>query len=204
MDDSAFITPAVMLFFSVIISWQSLTGGDQGCGGIPRREIFGFELGRNFIFTGFAPSWRCLACWRCAASRWKARLARPCALICDNEIGELPRYRFVARPALGFHDQPDRTSRAPAGWRRRALRLRRSSRPRGLADPGQAIFAVMGHQHVPRAGARRNDLAGVERRGTGHRRLRGLVLGLVIPGFELGRRRGELERGRLAWSRQAR
>src|SRR6202043_2772193 len=42
----AFITLAVqMLFYSVIISWQSLTGGDQGLrGGIPRREIFGFDL----------------------------------------------------------------------------------------------------------------------------------------------------------------
>ena len=46
-DYFAFITLAVqMLFYSVIISWQSLTGGDQGLrGGIPRREIFGFELG---------------------------------------------------------------------------------------------------------------------------------------------------------------
>src|SRR5438445_8813928 len=45
-DYFAFITLAVqMLIFSVIISWQSLTGGDQGLrGGIPRREIFGFEL----------------------------------------------------------------------------------------------------------------------------------------------------------------
>ena len=45
-DYFAFITLAVqMLFYSVIISWQSLTGGDQGLrGGIPRREIFGFEL----------------------------------------------------------------------------------------------------------------------------------------------------------------
>ncbi|HZE92562.1 MAG TPA: branched-chain amino acid ABC transporter permease, partial [Rhizobacter sp.] len=45
-DYFAFITLAVqMLFYSIIISWQSLTGGDQGLrGGIPRREIFGFEL----------------------------------------------------------------------------------------------------------------------------------------------------------------
>jgi len=43
-DYFAFITLAVqMLFYSIIISWQSLTGGDQGLrGGIPRREIFGF------------------------------------------------------------------------------------------------------------------------------------------------------------------
>ena len=45
-DYFAFVTLAFqMLFFSVIISWQSLTGGDQGLrGGIPRREFFGFEL----------------------------------------------------------------------------------------------------------------------------------------------------------------
>ena len=45
-DYFAFITLAFqMLFYSIIISWQSLTGGDQGLrGGIPRREIFGFEL----------------------------------------------------------------------------------------------------------------------------------------------------------------
>src|SRR6202012_4992719 len=45
-DYFAFITLAFqMLFFSIIISWQSLTGGAQGLrGGIPRREIFGFEL----------------------------------------------------------------------------------------------------------------------------------------------------------------
>src|SRR6202000_3029610 len=45
-DYFAFITLAVqMLFFSVIISWQSLTGGDQGLrGGIPRRAVFGFEV----------------------------------------------------------------------------------------------------------------------------------------------------------------
>jgi branched-chain amino acid transport system permease protein len=45
-DYFAFITLAVqMLIYSVIISWQSFTGGDQGLrGGIPRREFFGFEL----------------------------------------------------------------------------------------------------------------------------------------------------------------
>ena len=45
-DYFAFITLAFqMLIYSVIISWQSLTGGDQGLrGGLPRREILGFEL----------------------------------------------------------------------------------------------------------------------------------------------------------------
>ena len=42
----AFLTLAFqMLVHSVIILWVPLTGGDQGLrGGIPRREIFGFEL----------------------------------------------------------------------------------------------------------------------------------------------------------------
>ncbi len=42
----AFVTLAIqMLFYSVIISWESLTGGDQGLrGGIPRRVIAGLDL----------------------------------------------------------------------------------------------------------------------------------------------------------------
>jgi len=45
-DYFAFITLAVqMLFYSVIISWQSLTGGDQGLrGGIPRPPFLGINL----------------------------------------------------------------------------------------------------------------------------------------------------------------
>lgn len=43
----AFVTLAMqMLFYSIIIAWSALTGGDQGLqGGIPRREIFGIDLG---------------------------------------------------------------------------------------------------------------------------------------------------------------
>ena len=43
----AFVTLAMqMLFYSVIIAWSSLTGGDQGLqGGIPRRVVLGFNLG---------------------------------------------------------------------------------------------------------------------------------------------------------------
>ncbi len=46
----AFVTLAVqMLFYSVIITWQGLTGGDQGLqGGIPRRILFGFDLNGQF------------------------------------------------------------------------------------------------------------------------------------------------------------
>ena len=79
-DYFAFITLAFqMLFYSVIISWQSLTGGDQGLrGGLPRREIFGFELASSFISISSARWWRCSACWRCVTSR-QARSARRCA-----------------------------------------------------------------------------------------------------------------------------
>jgi branched-chain amino acid transport system permease protein len=42
----AFVTLAMqMLFYSIIIAWSALTGGDQGLqGGIPRHELFGFDL----------------------------------------------------------------------------------------------------------------------------------------------------------------
>ena len=55
-DYFAFITLAMqMLFYSIIISWQTLTGGDQGLrGGIPRREIFGFELASQLHLYQFS------------------------------------------------------------------------------------------------------------------------------------------------------
>jgi branched-chain amino acid transport system permease protein len=42
----AFVTLAMqMLFYSIIIAWSDLTGGDQGLqGGIPRRVLLGFDL----------------------------------------------------------------------------------------------------------------------------------------------------------------
>jgi len=45
----SFLTLAFqMLFYSIIISWNSFTGGDQGLmGGIPRRPFFGINLGDN-------------------------------------------------------------------------------------------------------------------------------------------------------------
>ena len=45
----AFVTLAMqMLFYSIIIAWSSLTGGDQGLqGGIPRRAPFGFDLAQH-------------------------------------------------------------------------------------------------------------------------------------------------------------
>ena len=52
----SFLTLAFqMLFYSIIISWNSFTGGDQGLmGGIPRRPFFGINLGDNTQLYWFA------------------------------------------------------------------------------------------------------------------------------------------------------
>jgi branched-chain amino acid transport system permease protein len=46
----AFVTLAMqMLLHSIVISWESLTGGDQGLqGGIPRRVVAGFDFGNQY------------------------------------------------------------------------------------------------------------------------------------------------------------
>jgi branched-chain amino acid transport system permease protein len=46
----AFVTLAMqMLLHSIVISWESLTGGDQGLqGGIPRRVLAGVDLGNQY------------------------------------------------------------------------------------------------------------------------------------------------------------
>lgn len=48
----AFVTLAMqMLFYSMVIAWSSLTGGDQGLqGGIPRRMLLGLDLGNQRSF----------------------------------------------------------------------------------------------------------------------------------------------------------
>ncbi len=45
----AFATLAMqMLFYSIVIAWSALTGGDQGLqGGIPRRQLLGFDLAQQ-------------------------------------------------------------------------------------------------------------------------------------------------------------
>jgi branched-chain amino acid transport system permease protein len=52
----AFLTLAFqMLFYSVILTWVSLTGGDQGLmGGIPRPPLFGVDLGDPHVFYVFS------------------------------------------------------------------------------------------------------------------------------------------------------
>jgi branched-chain amino acid transport system permease protein len=205
-DYFAFITLAVqMLFFSVIISWQSLTGGDQGLrGGIPRREIFGFELGSQLHLY-----------WLCAIVAVLGLLAlrhitmspfgQTLRMIRDNEdrasfLGiVLWRARLWAFTIAGGF--------AGVGGVLAALFV--SGAYPELADwpnSGQAIFAVMlGGINTflgPVLGAMillaLNDV--VQRFTEYH----GLVLGLVILGFALGLRRGVLDFIRLAWSRQAR
>ena len=205
-DYFAFITLAVqMLFFSVIISWQSLTGGDQGLrGGIPRREIFGFELGSQLHLY-----------WLCAIVAVLGLLAlrhitmspfgQTLRMIRDNEdrasfLGiVLWRARLWAFTIAGGF--------AGLGGVLAALFV--SGAYPELADwpnSGQAIFAVMlGGINTflgPVLGAMillaLNDV--VQRFTEYH----GLVLGLVILGFALGLRRGVLDFIRLAWSRQAR
>jgi branched-chain amino acid transport system permease protein len=205
-DYFAFITLAVqMLFFSVIISWQSLTGGDQGLrGGIPRREIFGFELGSQLHLY-----------WLCAIVAVLGLLAlrhitmspfgQTLRMIRDNEdratfLGiVLWRARLWAFTIAGGF--------AGIGGVLAALFV--SGAYPELADwpnSGQAIFAVMlgGINSFlgPVLGAMillaLNDV--VQRFTEYH----GLVLGLVILAFALGLRRGVLDFVRLTWSKSTR
>jgi branched-chain amino acid transport system permease protein len=205
-DYFAFITLAVqMLFFSVIISWQSLTGGDQGLrGGIPRREIFGFELGSQLHLY-----------WLCAIVAVLGLLAlrhitmspfgQTLRMIRDNEdrasfLGiVLWRARLWAFTIAGGF--------AGLGGVLAALFV--SGAYPELADwpnSGQAIFAVMlGGINTflgPVLGAMillaLNDV--VQRFTEYH----GLVLGLVILAFALGLRRGVLDFILMAWGKRAR
>jgi branched-chain amino acid transport system permease protein len=204
-DYFAFITLAFqMLFFSVIISWQSLTGGDQGLrGGIPRREIFGFELGSQLHLY-----------WLCAIVAALGLLAlrhitmspfgQTLRMIRDNEnrasfLGiVLWRARLWAFTIAGGF--------AGLGGVLAALFV--SGAYPELADwpnSGQAIFAVMlGGINTflgPVLGAMillaLNDV--VQRFTEYH----GLVLGLVILAFALGLRRGVLDFIRMVWGKRA-
>jgi branched-chain amino acid transport system permease protein len=205
-DYFAFITLAVqMLFFSVIISWQSLTGGDQGLrGGIPRREIFGFELGSQlhlYQLCAIVAVLGLLALRHITTSPFGQTLR----MIRDNEdrasfLGiVLWRARLWAFTIAGGF--------AGIGGVLAALFV--SGAYPELADwpnSGQAIFAVMlGGINTflgPVLGAMillaLNDV--VQRFTEYH----GLVLGIVILAFALGLRRGVLDFIRLAWSTRAR
>ena len=119
-DYFAFITLAVqMLFFSIIISWQSLTGGDQGLrGGIPRREIFGFELASQLHLYQFCAIVAVLGLL--ALRHVSDEPVRPDAAHDprQRESRELPRHRASGGPGSG--PSPSRApSRASAAcWPR--------------------------------------------------------------------------------------
>jgi branched-chain amino acid transport system permease protein len=200
-DYFAFITLAMqMLFYSVIISWQTLTGGDQGLrGGIPRREIFGFELASQlhlYQFCAIVAVLGLLALRHVSASPFGQTLR----MIRDNENRAsftgvvLWRARLWAFTIAG----------AFAGLGGVLAALFVSGAYPELADwpnSGQAIFAVMlgGINSFlgPVVGAAillaLND---VVNRFTEYY---GLVLGIVILAFALGLRRGVLDFLRLAW-----
>jgi branched-chain amino acid transport system permease protein len=200
-DYFAFITLAVqMLFYSVIISWQSLTGGDQGLrGGIPRRELFGFELSSQlhlYQFCAVVAVLGLLALRHISTSPFGQTLR----MIRDNEIRAsflgivLWRARLLAFTIAG----------AFAGLGGVLAALFVSGAYPELADwpnSGQAIFAVMlgGINSFlgPVLGAMillaLNDVV------TRFTEYHGLVLGLVILAFTLGLRRGVLDFLRLTW-----
>ncbi|MGX4770216.1 branched-chain amino acid ABC transporter permease [Bradyrhizobium guangdongense] len=200
-DYFAFITLAFqMLIYSVIISWQSLTGGDQGLrGGLPRREIFGFELASQlhlYQFCAVVAVIGLLALRHISASPFGQTLR----MIRDNEsrtsfLGVvLWRARLWAFTIAG--------SFAGLGGVLAALFV--SGAYPELADwpnSGQAIFAVMlgGINSFlgPLLGAAillaLNDLLA---RTTEYQ---GLVLGIVVLIFAVGLRRGVLDFLRRAW-----
>lgn len=200
-DYFAFITLAFqMLIYSVIISWQNLTGGDQGLrGGLPRREIFGFELTSQlhlYQFCAVVAVLGLLALRHISASPFGQTLC----MIRDNETRTgflgvvLWRARLWAFTIAGGF--------AGLGGVLAALFV--SGAYPELADwpnSGQAIFAVMlgGINSFlgPLLGAAillaLNDAVA---RVTEYQ---GLVLGIVILIFALGLRRGVLDFLRLAW-----
>ncbi|GGI33925.1 branched-chain amino acid ABC transporter permease [Bradyrhizobium guangdongense] len=200
-DYFAFITLAFqMLIYSVIISWQSLTGGDQGLrGGLPRREIFGFELASQlhlYQFCAVVAVIGLLALRHISASPFGQTLR----MIRDNDsrtsfLGVvLWRARLWAFTIAG--------SFAGLGGVLAALFV--SGAYPELADwpnSGQAIFAVMlgGINSFlgPLLGAAillaLNDLLA---RTTEYQ---GLVLGIVVLIFAVGLRRGVLDFLRRAW-----
>jgi branched-chain amino acid transport system permease protein len=205
-DYFAFITLAVqMLLFSIIISWQSLTGGDQGLrGGIPRREIFGFELASQlhlYQFCTVVAVLGLLALRQITTSPFGQTLR----MIRDNEN----RVSFLGVVLWQARLRAFTIAGAFAGLGGVLAALFVSGAYPELADwpnSGQAIFAVMlgGINSFlgPVLGAMillaLNDVV------TRFTEYYGLVLGLVILAFALGLRRGVLDFLRLAWPGRAR
>ena len=184
-DYFAFITLAVqMLFYSVIISWQSFTGGDQGLrGGIPRREIFGFELASQlhlYQFCTIVAVLGLLALRHVSSSPFGQTLAHDPR---QREPRQLPGDRSVASPALGIYDRRRlRRIRRRAGC---AVRLGRLSRTRGLAEfrPGDLCRHAGRHQQLPRTRPRRDDTARAERCGDTLHRISRVGAGDRDPGL---------------------
>ncbi len=205
-DYFAFITLAFqMLFFSIIISWQSFTGGDQGLrGGIPRRELFGFEIASQL------------------------HLYRLCAVVA---VLGLLALRHISESPFGqtlrmLRDNENRASfLGVIVWRARLWAFTIAGAFAGLGgvlaalfvsgaypeladwpNSGQAIFAVMlgGISSFlgPVLGAAillaLNDIV------TRFTEYYGLVLGIVILAFALGLRRGVLDFLKLALPRGSR
>ena len=205
-DYFAFITLAVqMLIFSVIISWQSLTGGDQGLrGGIPRREIFGFELASQlhlYQFCAVVAVLGLLALRHISTSPFGQTLR----MIRDNE----DRASFLGIVLWQARLRAFTIAGAFAGLGGVLAALFVSGAYPELADwpnSGQAIFAVMlgGIDSFlgPVLGAMillaLNDVV------TRFTEYHGLVLGLVILAFALGLRRGVLDFLRLTWPGRSR
>jgi len=205
-DYFAFITLAVqMLFYSVIISWQSLTGGDQGLrGGIPRREIFGFELTSQlhlYQFCAIVAALGLLALRHISASPFGQTLR----MIRDNEY----RASFLGVVLWRARLRAFTIAGAFAGLGGVLAALFVSGAYPELADwpnSGQAIFAVMlgGINSFlgPLLGAMillaLNDVV------TRFTEYQGLVLGIVILVFALGLRRGVLDFLKLAWPGRSR
>ena len=199
-DYFAFITLAVqMLFFSVIISWQSLTGGDQGLrGGIPRRQIFGFELASQlhlYQFCAVVAALGLFAMRHISVSPFGQTLR----MIRDNE----DRASFLGVVLWRARLRAFTIAGAFAGLGGVLAALFVSGAYPELADwpnSGQAIFAVMlgGINSFlgPVIGVMillaLNDVV------TRFTEYHGLVLGIVILGFALGLRRGVLDYLRLA------
>jgi branched-chain amino acid transport system permease protein len=200
-DYFAFITLAVqMLFFSVIISWQSLTGGDQGLrGGLPRREIFGFELSSQlhlYQFCAVVAVLGLLALRHISASPFGQTLR----LIRDNEN----RASFLGIVAWRARLFAFTIAGGFAGLGGVLAALFVSGAYPELADwpnSGQAIFAVMlgGINSFlgPLLGAA--ILLALNDAVTRFTEYYGLVLGIVILGCALVFRHGVLDFLELAW-----
>jgi len=191
----AFVTLAMqMLFYSIIITWQSLTGGDQGLqGGIPRRVLFGFDLNSQlhlYVLSSVVMVLGLLVLRHVSASPLGATLR----MIRDNE----PRTAFLGITIWRAKLTAFVIAAVFASLGGILAALFVSGAYPELANwpiSGQAIFAVMlgGISTFlgPLAGAA--ILLALGDAVTRVTEYTGLVLGLVILFVTLGLRRGVLD-----------